>query len=150
MSLQFDGLKDLEDAVKKLANDTERLEVDKRIVKACGQYAQPVMKGEIPRSKDHSKSGRKLKGGGSSRPTHGHAADNVPLSAVKISGGMPYVEVGWDLSDNSEYFYMKFINWGTTKITPTPFVEKTISKCDPGWEQIAEREYQQFISALED
>ncbi len=149
ISLEFDGLKELAKAFDKLANNVERLEVDKKIVKQCGQYAQPVMQKEIPRSRDNSKSGRKLKGGGSSRPKHGHAADNVPVSNVKIKNESAYAEVGWDLSDNSEYFYMKFVNWGTTKITPTPFVERTISKCDPEWEKIAEQEYQKFIRVLE-
>ncbi len=149
ISLEFGGLKKIAQAFDKLANDVERLEVDKKIVKQCGRVAKPAMQREIPRSKDNSKSGRKLKGGGSSRPKHGHAADNVPVSNVKTKNESPYVDVGWKLSDNSEYFYMKFINWGTAKITPTPFIERTISKCDPEWEKIAEREYQNFISVLE-
>ena len=153
MKIDFDtaGLDELIKKMNQVANNTERLEIDKKIVKKCGQYIKPVMQTEIPRSKDNSKSGRKLKGGGSSRPTHGHAADNVPVSGARVKSGSAYVEVGWKLSDNSEYFYMKFINWGTTKMPPNPIITRTIKKCENGCVQIASDEYQNFINTkLED
>ncbi|EOO28618.1 HK97 gp10 family phage protein [Bacillus cereus VD133] len=58
-----------------------------------------------------------------------HGADNANVSTVKTKAGVKYVNVGWLKSDNSPFFYMKFQNWGTSKMPHPPkkgFVEKVV------------------------
>lgn len=147
MEISFDtaNLDELIKTMNQIANNPERLEVDKKIVKRCGDYTKPVMQKEIPRSRDNSKSGRRLKGGGTSRPQHGHAADNIPMSRPTIKDGAAKVEIGWKLSDNSEYFYMKFVNWGTASRPPNPFITRAVKKSENEYVEIATEEYQDFI-----
>ena len=91
----------------------------------------------IPRAADHKKSGSAW-----SKPSGGPAADNVPQENPKKSGDGYAAKVGWTLDDNSEYFYMKFVNWGTLKMPPRDFVEPTAQAVEPQLQKIAEEEYQ--------
>lgn len=144
--LKFEGFDELLKAMESCASEEQRIAVDKKILNQAKDIVHSTMQSMINRSKDNSKSGRSLKGGGSSRPTHGHAADNIPISSIKVRGTYVYCDIGWSLSDTSEYFYMKFINWGTFKIMPTNFVEKTKDKIEPQLRVIAEKEYQDFVN----
>lgn len=139
IDMEFTGLEELQKAFAELADDTEVTKVNKRIVTKCRDHAAEVMERKIPRSANNAKSGKK-----GYRP-HGHAASNVPVSNVKVSKGEPYATVGWEKADNSEYFYMKFVEWGTYKMQPRDFVYKTISECWPVWDGYAEEEYQNFL-----
>ncbi|WP_426453848.1 HK97-gp10 family putative phage morphogenesis protein [Paenibacillus sp. S-38] len=51
-----------------------------------------------------------------------HLADNITISKIKTSQGMKYVLVGPQKGDNSEFFYGKFLEWGTSKMAARPFL----------------------------
>lgn len=53
-----------------------------------------------------------------------HLADNIIISDVKNGiDRKPYVEIGPQKSDNNDYFYGKFIEFGTVKMKAHPFME---------------------------
>lgn len=59
-----------------------------------------------------------------------HAKDDVLVGKVKTRNGVKSISVGWEKDDNSPHFYMKFQNWGTSKMPHPPhkgFIEKTVT-----------------------
>lgn len=75
------------------------------------------------------------------RPS-GHAADNIPTKATTKGG-----EVGWTLLGDAEnWFYMKFVEWGTTKQPPQDFLYNTMEECRGQWDTIADQEYQKLLN----
>jgi HK97 gp10 family phage protein len=90
----------------------------------------------MPRSADNAKSGKK-----GYRP-HGHAKDNVP---TKVTA--KYGEVGWTLlGDAEDWFYMKFVEWGTSKQPPQDFIYSVMAESDADYSRIADAEYQRLLN----
>lgn len=147
MQIDFDG-KGLETLLSQLqvAASEERIQqANEQIVQEGATRAKAIMQPKIPVSKDNSKSGRALKMGGESRPS-GHARPNVPIGKTRDNGQCgKAAEVGWQLSDGSEYFYMKFVNWGTAKQPPRDFVDSTAEQVEPELQKIGERQYQKLL-----
>ena len=139
MQIQLDGLalQELVTALEAAEGDEARAAVDKRIVKRGADIVKPEMTRRIPRAADHKKSGSAW-----FKPSGGPAADNVPKENPKKNGEGYAAKVGWELDDSSEYFYMKFVNWGTLKMPPRDFVEPTADVVEPQLQRIAEEEYQ--------
>lgn len=54
--------------------------------------------------------------------TKEHFADHIGISKVKLTNGIKTVSVGVEKTDNSKFFYAKFIEWGTSKLSPSPFM----------------------------
>lgn len=96
----------------------------------------------MPKSRNQELSGR---GFGSKSHPSGHAADAVPIEKVKTSGTKAEADVGWTKSDNSEHFYVKFINWGTVDRPPQEFIYKAGRAAEGQIQSIAEEEYQNFL-----
>jgi HK97 gp10 family phage protein len=68
-----------------------------------------------------------------------HLADNITISSPYRENGADYVDVGPARSDNNEFFYGKFFEFGTVKMAAKPFVEPAlIEKKDEALEKIAE------------
>ena len=134
------ALKELIQALEAAEGDEARAQVDKRIVKRGADIAHPLMRGRMPRAADHETSGSAW-----SRPAGGPAADNIPKGNPRKYGEGYAAKVGWTLQDNSEYFYMKFVNWGTLKMPPRNFVDPTVQEVKPQLQQIAEEEYQKEL-----
>lgn len=139
ISMQFEGLEELQKQIEALASDAELRTVQRKIVERCRDHAAERMRGRVPKSADNSKSGKK-----GYRPG-GHAADHVPVSGIRTSGGSPSASVGWEKADSSEYFYVKFVEWGTYRMPPRDFIYSTISECWATFDGIAESEMQAFI-----
>lgn len=139
ITMDFEGLEELQKQFEALADDKETVAVEKKIVTRCRDYAAERMKGKVPRSGNNAKSGKK-----GYRPS-GHAADNVPVSNVRMSGGSPTATAGWEKADNSEYFYIKFVEWGTYRMQPRDFIYSTINECWATFDGIAENEIQAFV-----
>ncbi len=53
----------------------------------------------------------------------GKLKDNLDISKVKTKNGEKYIEVGITKGDNSEIFYGKFIEWGTSQRPATPYLQ---------------------------
>ena len=97
----------------------------------------------MPKSRNQNLSGR---GFGSKSHPSGHAADAIPLEKVKVSGTRAEADVGWTKADNSEHFYVKFINWGTVKRPPQEFIYKAGRAVEGQIQSIAESEYQDYLN----
>lgn len=153
IQIQFEGLEELLKAFERAASDGEIREVNRKIVDKVKPEAKNVMARKIPRSNDLLLSGRWF---GVKSHVSAHAADSVPVEATKNRGTSASAEVGWTLKDHSDYFYMKFKNWGaqaTTKPGRSPivhegmhFVEDTAEYAEEKLRRTAEQEYQAFLN----
>lgn len=135
-------MSELVKAFEAAASDDEIKEVNKKIVQKSEPVVKRIMSGKIPKSGDISKSGR---GFGSKSSVSAHAADSVPIGAIKVKDVGASAEVGWDKSDTSPHFYVKFINWGTIHRPPQEFIYATGREADGELQSIAEQEYQAFL-----
>ena len=143
IEMKFQGLAELVKAFEKAASDDEIRTVNKKIVEKSEPVVKRIMSGKVPRSTDISKSGR---GFGTASNVLTHAADSVPVGKTKIKDNTASAEVGWDKSDKSEHFYVKFINWGTIYQPPREFIYATGREADGELQKIAEQEYQAFLN----
>ena len=141
--LKFTGLNELMKQLEELADEKEIRQTNKKIFKRAVKYSQPVMQSHIPKSSDNSKSGKR-----GYRPT-GHAADNVPIEATTTHG-----IVGWEILGDAgnkrnvgNWFYIKFVEWGTTRQKPQDFLKNTRKESESAWSNIAEDEYQKFLDS---
>lgn len=142
VEMEFQGLQELLKAFEDAASDAEIAEVNRKIVEKSEPVVKKIMSGKIPKSADIKKSGR---GFGTKSSVSTHAADSVPMGKPKVNGAGVSAEVGWDKSDNSEHFYVKFINWGTIYQPPREFIYATGRDADSELQKIAEQEYQTFL-----
>lgn len=142
VEMEFQGLQELLKAFEDAASDAEIAEVNRKIVEKSEPVVEKIMSGKIPKSADIKKSGR---GFGTKSSVSTHAADSVPMGKPKVKGAGVSAEVGWDKSDNSEHFYVKFINWGTIYQPPREFIYATGRDADSELQKIAEQEYQTFL-----
>lgn len=141
VGLTFTGLNELLKACEECAAPGELDKVNKRIVKRGADVLHDAMKARVPKSANNAKSGRST-----CRPG-GHAKDNIPVEPGKTKGSEVSAEVGWKLSDNSEYFYMKFVNWGTKKMVAREFVQAACAAVEGEITDIARQEYEAFLAA---
>lgn len=136
VTFEFKGLEDVKKRLEALASDTEISKTNKKIFQRAVEITEPKMKSNMPKSKDNLKSGRK-----GYRPS-GHAADNIPKKATSKGG-----EVGWSLLGDAEnWFYMKFVEWGTSKQPPRDFIYNTVEESYNEWDTIADEEYQKLLN----
>lgn len=138
ISFEMDSLEELEKKVELLASGKEIDKTNRTIFQRSADLTEPKMKARIPKSTDNSKSGKV-----GYRPP-GHAADNIPKSVSSKRA-----IVGWKLNgDAQNWFYMKFVEWGTSKMPPQDFVENTKQECEGQYYIIAEQEYQKTLDRL--
>ena len=142
IDIEFKGLEELVKAFESAASDEDIAQVNKTIAEKGEPVVQRIMSGKIPKSKDIKKSGR---GFGSKSSVSAHAADEIPIGKVKVNGTGATADVGWEKSDNSEHFYVKFINWGTIYQPPQEFIYATGREADAELQKIAEQEYQAYL-----
>lgn len=140
IELDFSGLEELMKNLEDCATDTELKAANKRIVNRSTPIVKEAMQKRIPVSADNSKSGK-----AGYRPG-GHAKNNVPISRISTRGTQAWAEVGWTLGDSSEYFYMKFVEWGTWKMPPRDFVEIAIKETEDQIAAIAKDEYEALLA----
>ena len=98
IEMEFQGLKELMKAFEDAASDEDIRAVNKKIVEQGEPVVKRIMSGKIPKSADIKLSGR---GFGSKSSVTSHAADSVPLGAVKVKDTGASADVGWEKSDNS-------------------------------------------------
>ena len=136
ITFNMEGFDRLRTQVETLSSDSEIAALNKRIYQRSADVTEPRMKAHMPRSADNSKSGRN-----GYRPP-GHAADNIQKKATSRKG-----EVGWKLDgDAQNWFYMKFVEWGTSKMPARDFIENTMQESESDYNQIAEEEFQRALN----
>ena len=140
IKLDFSGIEETLKQLEDCATDKEQRAANKRVVERSQPIVKKAMQGHIPVSADNATSGKI-----GYRPG-GHAKENVPISKIRISGTQAWAEVGWTLGDSSEYFYMKFVEWGTWKMPPRDFIEVAIRETEYQIAAIAEQEYKALIA----
>ena len=116
--MDFDGL----DAIVKDLNQMSKILNSSIIDDALEEAIQPAYE-TAKKTAPRNKKGHIGKYG------NGHMADNIPLKLV-TENGLKTIEYGWEKSDNSDYFYAKFVEWGTSnnKYPKQPFINKSMSK----------------------
>ena len=76
-------------------------------------------------------------------------ADVIPLSGVKNKNNNQIISVGWTKSDNSPYFYAKFVEWGTSEQKANPFLFNASRQHEQELNQIAEKEYNNLLKIFQ-
>ena len=142
IEMEFQGMQELIKAFEAAASNEDIQKVNKEIVKKGQPVVKRIMSGKIPKSANIKLSGR---GFGTKSSVMSHAADSIPLGKVKVKAMGASADVGWDKSDKSEHFYVKFINWGTIYRPPQEFIYATGREADVELQKIAEQEYQSYL-----
>ena len=144
IEMEFQGLQELVKAFEDAASDEDIRAVNKKIVEQGEPVVKRIMSGKIPKSADIKLSGR---GFGSKSSVTSHAADSVPLGAVKVKDTGASADVGWEKNTQDEggHFYVRFINWGTIYRPPQEFIYATGREADAELQKIAEQEYQAYL-----
>lgn len=125
IELKFDGLEQIISNIKTLTDKTELNEVTKQIVTEVSSVIKPLIQSKMPKSSDLSKSGRKTKGQARVIPSQ-HSVDAFPVSNFREKNGMGYIVLGWTNTNNNN-FYIKFSEFGNTKIKPNHFFRDNYS-----------------------
>ena len=142
IEMEFQGLQELVKVFEKTASDEDIKRVNKKIVEKSKVVVKNAMSTKIPKSSNIQLSGR---GFGTKSSVSAHAADSIPVGKVKMKQTGASADVGWEKTDNSEHFYVKFINWGTIYRPPKEFIYETAKEVDTELQKIAEREYQLYL-----
>lgn len=143
MDIKFEGLDEIMVGIEKFYNEVEERNIDKKILKKCGEITIPVLKRNTPKSKDNKKSGRK-----GYRP-NGHLADNIPTRVVRKQEGYYYMLVGWGkIGRHTNWFYAKYLEWGTSKIPPVAMFGTTQAELEPQYDEIAKEEYEKALKEV--
>lgn len=143
IKMEFEGLDEIIKTIEELGTEQDLENVNKKVLKECGELAYKIVEPLIHRSEDNSKSGRT-----GSRP-HGHAVDNIPRPKFKKIKGKQYIIVGWDKADNSEYWYMKIEEWGSSQRPPHHAFGKVNKLLRKQYDNIAKKHYENLIKKLE-
>ena len=114
MDFEVQGLDELMNSLEKLAGENTLKSCLDSCLRSIAQDVKSYASTRMARSSDVSKSGRR-----GSR-TYQHSADNIPVSRITNKKGYSSVTVGWEKADNSPYFYVKFTEYGTSKMRPRP------------------------------
>ena len=101
VSMELDGIGDLLNKISSLGKAGERAE--NKALKKAGEVILEEAKNNVP-----IVSGKLKKG--------------LKVSGIKKSEGNKYVLVGITKEDNSEIFYGKFLEFGTSKMSAKPFM----------------------------
>lgn len=106
--IQLEGMAELIDKVNKLGERSE--DIKKKALDKAGELVKESMEKKAPRSSDVKK----------------HMADNIKVSEINKDNGVDFVMIGPNKGDNSEFFYSKFTEWGTSKIPAQHWAEKSV------------------------
>lgn len=106
--LELEGMQELIDKVNKLGS--RGTEIKKKALDKAGAMVKESMEQKAPRSDDSKK----------------HMADNIQVSEVETVNGVDFVQIGPNKGDNSEFFYSKFTEWGTSKLPAQHWAENSV------------------------
>lgn len=147
--IEAEGLSELMARVEKVASQEAVAQTTKSFLKECGKITQARAKDLAPRSEEHQNSGVKHKGQIRLVPPL-HMDDAIPLSGVKgTNKSNMYIVVGWQKDDNSPYVYGKFIEYGTSKMPPRPFMENALQQTQGQFDEIGQMKYEELVKGID-
>lgn len=106
--IELEGMQELIDKVNKLGS--RGTEIKKKALDKAGVLIKSSMEEKVPRSE----------------LTKRHMADNIKVSEIESEDGIDFVKIGPNKGDNSEFFYSKFTEWGTSKIPAQHWAENSV------------------------
>ncbi|WP_207719864.1 MULTISPECIES: HK97-gp10 family putative phage morphogenesis protein [Clostridium] len=106
--MELEGMQELIDKVNKLGEKGERIK--KNALDKAGDLVKSSMEKKAPRSSLSKK----------------HMADNIKISDIENENGVDFVDIGPNKGDNSEFFYSKFSEWGTSKQSAQHWAENSV------------------------
>lgn len=107
-SIELEGMAELIDKVNKFGPRGEVIK--KMALDKAGELVKGSMERKAPRSEESKK----------------HMADNIEVSEIKKEDGVDFVKIGPNKGDNSEFYYSKFTEWGTSKIPAQHWAENSL------------------------
>lgn len=107
-NIKLEGMAELIDRVNKLGAKGEVIK--KKALDKAGELVKASMERRAPRSEETKK----------------HMADNINVSEIKKENGVDFIKIGPNKGDNSEFFYSKFTEWGTSKIPAQHWAENSL------------------------
>lgn len=119
-SFEVDGIEAIQKRILELGRKGQTIE--NKALRAGAEIVRQKISEEAPRSNQP----RQPSPGTQRWRTGEHAADHITASKVKKVDGFKIVEVGISRADNSEYFYLKFHEYGTEKMPPRPFLDRSL------------------------
>ncbi|WP_346867465.1 MULTISPECIES: HK97-gp10 family putative phage morphogenesis protein [unclassified Clostridium] len=106
--LELEGMEELIDRVNKLGEKGEVIK--KKALDKAGELVKEAMETRAPKSEE----------------TKRHMSENIQVSEIQKENGVDFIKVGPNKGDNSEFFYSKFTEWGTSKIPAQHWAEKSV------------------------
>ena len=102
-SFEVKGLAELQKKIEALGKQGKRIE--NRAIRAGAEIVAERMRQEVPVS----------------NIDHVHIRDDIKISGVRRSGGIPHISVG---PGEETAWRAHFLEFGTVKMTPRPFISK--------------------------
>jgi HK97 gp10 family phage protein len=106
--IELEGMQELIDRVNKLGAKGEIIK--KKALDKAGNLVKGSMEKKAPRSSLSKK----------------HMADNIKVSDIEKENGVDFIEIGPNKGDNSEFFYSKFSEWGTSSQPAQHWAENSV------------------------
>lgn len=106
--IELEGMQELIDKVNKLGMQGESIK--RNALEKVGELVKQSMETKAPKSKENRK----------------HMADHIQVSEIEKEDGVDYIQIGPNKGDNSEFFYSKFTEWGTSKIPAQHWAENSV------------------------
>ncbi|MMZ49679.1 hypothetical protein D1872_113840 [compost metagenome] len=120
--MEVQGMQQMLNKLQSLGNKAKT--VESQALKAGAE----VLRSEIAARAPRSSSPRQPNSPSQSWRTGQHAADHIKMSGVKQADGAKIIEVGIQKGDRSHYFYLKFHEWGTSKMSAKPFMAPAVAE----------------------
>ncbi|RQN12490.1 HK97 gp10 family phage protein [Clostridium butyricum] len=106
--IELEGMQEIIDKVNKLGAKGDIIK--KKALNKAGNLVKSSMEKKAPVSKLNKK----------------HMTDNIKISDVEKENGVDFIEIGPNKGDNSEFFYSKFSEWGTSTQPAQHWAENSI------------------------
>lgn len=129
--IELEGMQELIDKVSKMGN--RGTEIKKKALDKVGVMVKSSMEEKAPRSE----------------LTKRHMADNIKVSEIESEDGVDFVKIGPNKGDNSEFFYSKFTEWGTSKIPAQHWAENSVLENKKKINEVIKEELERGLGELD-
>ena len=128
--IELEGMQELIDKVNKLGS--RGTQIKKNALEKSAAMVKDSMEEKAPRSDSNKK----------------HMADNIQVSEIETANGVDFIQIGPNKGDNSEFFYSKFTEWGTSKIPAVHWAENSVLENRKKIDETIQEELQRGLDEL--